>query len=124
MFSDTEHNVFMSAIMRAARTEDVKDNDAIYGFLEKKSKTSMISEILIGLHSLGYKIEETSGHALFREEECNAILCALVKAAGAEDAEDIHKIDYYVEGVPKTSLICEIIDELHNLEYRIVENDT
>jgi hypothetical protein len=63
---------------------------------------------------------------LYADTERNALMTALQNAAKAYSegapytAEDM--IYCYVEAAPKTSLVSELIDELHRLGYRIQPN--
>lgn len=63
---------------------------------------------------------------LFTDDERNALMTALQNAAKAYaegapyTADDM--IYCYVEAVPKTSLVSELVDELHRLGYRIQPN--
>lgn len=63
---------------------------------------------------------------LFSDEERNALMTALRNAAdtaldGAQLMED-DRIYKYVESAPKTSLVSELVDELHRLGYVIQPN--
>lgn len=71
----------------------------------------------------------TTGSALcelYTDHERNALMTALQNAAKAyNEGEDTIPADViydYVENTPKTSLVSELVDELHRLGYRIQPN--
>jgi len=56
-------------------------------------------------------------------EQYNALMSAVYLASEAEDANDNEAIYNFLEEVPKTSVVCELIQALHQLGYKIVKND-
>lgn len=63
---------------------------------------------------------------LYTDRERNALMTALQNAAKVDavgapyPADDM--IYCYLENTPKTSLVSELVDELHRLGYRIQQN--
>ena len=52
---------------------------------------------------------------MFAEEDCNALMSAFELSA---DGEDIYT---YLETIPKTSLVVELIQSLESLGYKIIK---
>ena len=63
---------------------------------------------------------------LFADEERNALMTALRNAALTDTAgcpySEGDRIYLYVENTPKTSLVSELVDELHRIGYCIKPN--
>jgi hypothetical protein len=57
---------------------------------------------------------------MFTTEDYNALYTALHEAAEAT-YDETGKLYDYIEGAPRTSLVCELIHELNNLGYKIVK---
>ncbi|MCX6785940.1 MAG: hypothetical protein NTZ18_03770 [Candidatus Komeilibacteria bacterium] len=53
-------------------------------------------------------------------EQCNALMSALIVAAGSQDVKDNECI-YSFLALPKTSLIVELVDALNKLGYKIIK---
>lgn len=52
-------------------------------------------------------------------EAYNALMSSLINAAEAYGTKDNDSIYTYLEGTPKTSLICELVDGLKELGFTI-----
>jgi len=56
------------------------------------------------------------------DEELASLYTALHNAAGAFFNESAKLYDY-IESTPRTSFVCELLDELHELGFEIRTND-
>lgn len=51
-------NILMTALLNASGAKDIKDNEAIYDFMEKTPKASFIVELYNEVQELGYEIKK------------------------------------------------------------------
>lgn len=58
---------------------------------------------------------------MFDDPQINTLADALVSASEAEDLNDNDKIYAYMEDTPKSSFLCEIVDTLNRMGYKIVK---
>lgn len=59
---------------------------------------------------------------MFGQDEHNALYTSFHNAADAHFTE-AGKLYNYIEQAPRASLVCELIDELHELGYEIRKKD-